>query len=248
MTLEKFAVAFILLAALVFVAITWRESRADRTRLESAIATQQQLISAAENREQTRDAALKITLAEIAEAKKVAQTPEQVLSALNQSLDLPHPIAFTTRSTYPAPCEQDRETGETAFPRNPDSSVKSQALSLFTRRVRSTTELGAPQNPASSSPVSPTVSGPLATEIAAVPTADLKPLFDQIQECRSCQAQLSTIQADLADEQSRAAALTKERDAALKSAKGGNLWHRLRQNAKWLAVGGALSLAVGRVR
>src|ERR1700723_3392979 len=91
MTLEKFIVTFILLATLAFVAITWRESRAGRTRVESPIAPQQQLTSAAEKHAEHRDAPLKITLAQIAKAKKAAQTPELALSALNASLHLPKP-------------------------------------------------------------------------------------------------------------------------------------------------------------
>jgi hypothetical protein len=248
MTLEKLIVTFVLLAALAFVAITWRESRADRTRLESTITSQQQLISAAENREKTRDATLKITLEQIANAKKAAQTPPQALSALNESTKLPQPITFTTRPTYRTPSDPGHGTGETAFRRNPSSNLKSQILNFFTRRVQSTTEVGASQNASSNSPAAATDAGPASTETATVPTSDLKPLYDQIQECRSCQAQLSVIRADLADEHSRAAALTKQRDAAVKSAKGGSLWHRLRQNAKWLAVGAALSVAVGRIR
>jgi hypothetical protein len=248
MTLEKFIVTFILLASVAFVAITWRESRTDRTRLESAIASQQQLISAAENREKTRDATLKITLAQIADAKKAAQTPAQILSAVNQSLGLPQPISFTPRSTCTAPDESGLGTGETAFSRNSSSNIESHVLNFFRRRAQSSTEVVASQNPSPSSPTAPTDATAASSETAAVPASDLKPLFDQIQECRSCQAQLSAIQADLADEHNRAASLIKERDAAVKSAKGGNLWYRLRQNAKWLAVGAALSLGVGRIR
>jgi len=247
MTLEKFIVTFILLATLAFVAITWRESRADRTRLESAIATQQQVISAAEKREQDRDATLKITLAQIAKAKKAAQTPEQALSALNGSLHLPKPFTFTTQSTRTAANETRKGTGATAFPFNPDSNLKSQVLNLFGVRAHTTTDDGAPQNPGSGSFTTAPVAAPPSTETVAVPSADLKPLFARIQECRSCEAQLLTMQANLSDEQRRAEALAKERDAALKSAKGGNLWHRLRQNAKWLAVGAALSIAASRI-
>lgn len=88
---------------------------------------------------------------------------------------------------------------------------------------------------------------PPPKQSATIPAADLKPLFDYIQDCRSCQAQLSAAKADLADEQSREAALTRERDAAIRAAKGGTLYHRIKQNAKWLATGAVLAIAILRL-
>ena len=77
-----------------------------------------------------------------------------------------------------------------------------------------------------------------------VPAADLKPLFDFVQDCRACQAKLTTAQQDLKDEQAKNAALAAERDAAVKAAKGGSLWRRTARAAKWLAVGFAVGYAV----
>lgn len=75
---------------------------------------------------------------------------------------------------------------------------------------------------------------------ASVPEADLKPLYDYLQDCRACTAKLAAAQADLADERAKVAALTSERDAATKAAKGGGFWVRVKRGAKWLAVGAAL--------
>jgi peptidoglycan hydrolase CwlO-like protein len=77
-----------------------------------------------------------------------------------------------------------------------------------------------------------------------VPAADLKPLFDYVQDCRACQAKLASAQQDLKDEKAKNAALTTERDAAVKAAKGGGMWTRTERAVKWLAVGFAVGYAV----
>ena len=75
--------------------------------------------------------------------------------------------------------------------------------------------------------------------VARVPAADLKPLFDFVQDCRASQIQLAAARIDLRDEQARSAALTRARDAAVKAARGGSLWTRARRNAIWFVVGAA---------
>jgi type II secretory pathway pseudopilin PulG len=80
---------------------------------------------------------------------------------------------------------------------------------------------------------------PVAQPEAQVPSQDLKPLYDFILDCKACQAQLSTTQADLADEKSKTATLTQERDAALKAAKGGSVLRRVARAAKWFLLGAA---------
>jgi hypothetical protein len=80
---------------------------------------------------------------------------------------------------------------------------------------------------------------------AQIPAADLKPLYDYIQDCRSCQAQLAAAKLDTADNAAKLSAITRERDAALTAAKGGTFWRRLRRNALWFAVGaGAEAVAL----
>jgi hypothetical protein len=89
----------------------------------------------------------------------------------------------------------------------------------------------------------PLSSGPDAPEVPAVitvPQADLQPLFDHLQDCHACQERLATAQQDLNDERAKVSALMTERDAAVKAARGGGFWSRLRSNAKWFAIGGAL--------
>jgi hypothetical protein len=81
------------------------------------------------------------------------------------------------------------------------------------------------------------------------PAADLKPLYDFAVECRACQAKLGAAQADLADEKAKTVALGRERDDALRAAKGGSVLRRIARAAKWFAIGvaaGAIAAKVAR--
>jgi hypothetical protein len=71
------------------------------------------------------------------------------------------------------------------------------------------------------------------------PAADLKPLYDFAADCKACQAKLGAAQADLADEKVKSQALSRERDDALRSAKGGSVLRRIARAAKWFAIGAA---------
>jgi hypothetical protein len=72
-----------------------------------------------------------------------------------------------------------------------------------------------------------------------LPAADLKPLYDFALDCKACQAKLAASQSDLTDEKTKTAALTKERDAAVRAAKGGSVLRRIARAAKWFAIGAA---------
>ncbi len=78
---------------------------------------------------------------------------------------------------------------------------------------------------------------------AQIPVADLKPLFDYVQDCRSCQAKLAAAKQDSVDNAAKLGAVTKERDAALATAKGGTFWRRLRRNALWFVIGAGAGAA-----
>ena len=94
-TIELLAfLAALLLAALAFHA--WLASHDEQQRLQSTLATQQQLIDAADARERDRNTALSDTLAQIAKLKATAQTPEEILGSLQQYLHLPQPITLQT--------------------------------------------------------------------------------------------------------------------------------------------------------
>lgn len=95
----------------------------------------------------------------------------------------------------------------------------------------------------------PTPETPEPPAVATVPQADLKPLYDYLQDCRACQASLTATRDNLTDERAKFAALTVERDAAIRAARGGGFWSRLRRNAKWFVIGAAAGgLAVAAAR
>jgi type II secretory pathway pseudopilin PulG len=72
-----------------------------------------------------------------------------------------------------------------------------------------------------------------------IPAEDLKPLYDFGLDCKACQAKLAATQGDLTDEKTKTVALTKERDDALKAARGGSVLRRIARAAKWFAIGAA---------
>ena len=92
---------------------------------------------------------------------------------------------------------------------------------------------------ASITPASPQTSSATIT----VPPADLLPLYDALQDCRSNALQSEYLQKDLSDEKSRSAALTRERDAAIAVAHGGTFQTRLKRAAKWFAIGAVAATA-----
>jgi len=74
---------------------------------------------------------------------------------------------------------------------------------------------------------------------AVIPAEDLKPLYDSAIDCKTCQAKVAAAQGDLADERNKTTALTRERDDALRIARGGSAWRRIGRAAKWFAIGAA---------
>ena len=191
-------VVMVILAGVLGVRAWFREHE-DRLRMQATIAAQQQVISAAEKREQQRGQELKDALAQITELKNSVSTPQQVVRELPQYLPLPQPIQIIA----PHPQAPPAQPGD-AQPRG----------------------LGAPAE----------------KPVAQMPVEDLKPLFDFVQDCRACKLQLAAAQADLKDEQAKMDALAKQRDAAVKAARG-TFWSRLRHGAKWFVIGGAVGAA-----
>ena len=96
---------------------------------------------------------------------------------------------------------------------------------------------GQPSATAGNQAQTPAKAGEAAAPDVRVPSADLKPLFDFVQDCRACQAKLTVAQQDAQDEHTKNDALTKQRDAAVKAAKGGSVWTRTVRAAKWVALG-----------
>jgi hypothetical protein len=84
---------------------------------------------------------------------------------------------------------------------------------------------------------------PAAPQTTTIPPEDLKPLYDFAVDCKACQAKLAAVSADLADEKTKTQAISRERDAALQTERGGSLRQRIKRSAKWFLVG----VAVGAV-
>jgi cytoskeletal protein RodZ len=75
---------------------------------------------------------------------------------------------------------------------------------------------------------------------------DLKPLYDFALDCKTCQSKLATSQSDLADEKGKTAILIKERDDALRVARGGSVWQRVGRASKWILIGATAGAVAAR--
>jgi hypothetical protein len=199
----------LVLSAVVFDA--WRADRRDRAQLAADLAAGRQALAQADARQHARDAQLLQTLAAVAAGKRAVTTPAQIIRDLPNQIPLPVPITLQVPSSSANPANATCSSGPVCGPEGLDLAQSTHS------------QPGAQ---------------PGATP-AVIPTADLKPLYDFTLDCKACQAKLSTAQADLTDERAKTAVLTRERNEAVRAAKGGSLLRRLARNAKWLAIGAA---------
>ena len=208
-----------ILATSLFVA--WRAERNDRAKLAADLAAAQQLLTQATDRQHSRDTDLVRTLAGLAAQKRSIQTPQQILKSLPQEIPLPQPIVETPLQPLPVI----EVSGPTQTPSTIDSSIENRAKSGNGAKSKKL-EVPEPQ--------------------VVIPTADLKPLYDFALDCKACQDKLIAAQADLADEKSKTATLTEERDEAVRMAKGGSTLQRAARAAKWLLIGAAVGTLTAR--
>lgn len=96
-----------------------------------------------------------------------------------------------------------------------------------------------------------TKANPEPAAVARIPQPDLPALRDYVESCEACSLRLHTARQDLAakDEQlklagERLSAMEKQRDAAMKAAKGGGFWHRVGTAFKWFAIGAGAGAAL----
>jgi hypothetical protein len=236
----------------------WLASRDEQQRLASTLASQKQLLDAADARERSRETALDATLAQVEQLKRTTQTPEQILRDLPKYLRLPQPITLAPSTTADAAATPFAQKGTGASPKSAAQSEAAPAeeprdLSAKNAAQPESAAAGEPRRPAAhpSAPtnLSPSVPGTPndlpSAPAAQIPIADLKPLYDYVQDCRACQAQLAAAKQNQSDEATKIAALTRERDAAITASKGGTFLRRLRRNALWFAVGAAVGAAAG---
>ena len=209
-------IEFLITAALaVAIVAAWRADRRDTAKLTADLAAAKQSLTEATTRQHDRDAQLLQTLAALAAEKRTITTPTQILRDLPKQIPLPSPITLQSEAPSSNPQTVDCSAG---------------------RSPRSPAGLDCPLTPTNPS------NNAAATQ-AAIPAADLKPLYDFAIDCKTCQAKLTTAQADLTDERAKTTVLTHERDEAVHAAKGGSVLRRIARNAKWLAIG-ALAGAV----
>jgi hypothetical protein len=250
--------AALFLAAVAFNA--WLASHDDRQRLQSTLATQKQIIDAADAREHARDTALNQTLAQIDKLKRVSQTPQQILHDLPKYLPLPEPITLLGASS---------SDGSSSFAPAPNS-LNALPEAIHSGVIKACSALGKCESQpltidsSSTSPLISKKSGDVKNQPAAynpwspcaknidcfaqIPVTDLKPLYDNVQDCRASQAKLAAAKETNSENTAKIAALIRERDAAIKTAKHGTITNRLRHNAMWFAIGAATAYAASTHR
>jgi type II secretory pathway pseudopilin PulG len=206
----KLAAAVVAAALCVALMQSWRADQRDRAQLAAELAATKQLLAAADARQRDRDTQLAQTLSALAAEKRTVVTPAQIIRNLPNEIPLPAPITLQA-----------------------DHNASSVGATL-----------GSPATNAGDTPVggaspAPTSRKKPALDGALLPAQDLKPLYDFALDCKACQAKLSAAQGDLTDEKAKTAALTKERDEALKIARGGSMRRRMVRAAKWFLIGAA---------
>jgi type II secretory pathway pseudopilin PulG len=236
------------LAAILCVAAVqaWRADRRDRAQLAAELASTKQLLAAADARQHDRDTQLAQTLSVLDSEKRTIVTPAQIIRELPKSLPLPAPVTLPpdNASSVGARFSLPRGTKGASPATSPPQAVAGAALS--SPAINSSDALtGKASPPGQASPAATDSLNP-APGGAFIPRADLKPLYDFTLDCQACQAKLAAAQNDLADERQKTAALTKERDDALRIAKGGNVWRRVGRAAKWFLIGAAAGAVISK--
>jgi hypothetical protein len=97
--------------------------------------------------------------------------------------------------------------------------------------------------PAGSPPgTPPTVTG------LQIPAVDMKPLFDELVDCKECAAKLTAAEGQTSIDRDEIASLTKERDAAVKAAKGGSVWTKAKHGAEVFFIGAATGALLAGIK
>lgn len=124
-------------------------------------------------------------------------------------------------------------------PITPETTNKTQQGTALSEKLPA-----APKPPPQAMPPS-TSAVALGMPAAQIPSADLKPLFNFVQDCRACQAQLAAAKQNSLDDRAKIDAITRERNAAIQASRGGSFLRRLRRNTLWFAVGAGVGVAGG---
>ena len=223
---RKMVEVLLLVLTLAFACLgvdSWLASRDAQRQFKTAFAVEQKLIAESDATKRQQEGALTGLLKEIQNLKEKTRTPSQVVKELPKYLPLPAPI--TISSPEPDDCvEQAHCTPMMHIPPRRGGRGKVLTDSAVSR-----------SEPSIDSAPSPSMlrAGNLD---AKLPLQDLKPLFDFVQECRSCNAELDAARKRAAEDSVKMTALTRERDLAV-HAKTASLWRRIRQDAVLFGFG-----------
>src|SRR5579864_1873966 len=210
----------------IAVLVAWRADRRDRAQLAAELAAAKQTLEQADARQHERDAQLVQTLASLATEKRTVSTPADIVRDLPNQIALPVPITLQSPNSTAASAKVTCSSGLPSSGKNPGCGAEGLDSTQFTQS---------------------TGAKPSDTN-AVIPAEDLKPLYNFTLDCNSCQSKLAAAQGDLADERAKSAVLTRERDAAIRTAKGGSVLRRITRAAKWLAIGAAVGALAAEAR
>lgn len=206
---------------------SWLSSRDAERKFKNASAVEQKLIaeSDAANRQQENE--LKTLLKQTNDLKAKTKTPFQIVKELPKYLSLPVPI--TLANSEQTGCEVRTDCAGTSL----TSKVHDGKSSV---------------NSIISPPESPRVTAPKPSSLlrgnldAKLPVQDLRPLFNFVQDCRTCDAELDAARKMEGDDAIKLAALTRERDLALRVEKR-SYWRRFRQGVVLFSLGAMVGYA-----
>ena len=199
----------------------WLNARAVRRQLDASIRAQEAVIANVNAGEAKRDESLKDALNEISRVKQATKTPLQIITELPKYIRLPAPIRSTSATPRQSSEDLSLLRASTVLSTSGDASLSPGGLGALIDEPPS--------------PERPTGAG--SNPDVELPAQDLKPLFDFVQDCRSCEIELEAVRQDASANSVKLAAMSHERDLALKAAKGGSNWIRLRRDLKWFAAG-----------
>jgi hypothetical protein len=207
----------VMIAGLLAFALfrAWQEDRRNRATLAAELSETKKALAESTARQQDRDTHLQETLTTLEAEKRRVQTPTQIVQELPKAISLPGPIWLAPETTAPTESPE----ANVAAPRE-KAPGETPALPGGLTGADRPTEADMPTQ-------------------AMIPAASLKPLYDFALDCNACQARLAAAQADLTDEKAKTDALKRERDDALRLARGGSAWRRIARTAKWFALGAA---------
>lgn len=179
----------------------------------------QRALEEANAREESRKAELDKQLKQLQKEQSAVQKPEQVLNALPDVLPLPTPLVLGDAGSSPTqPLRSGTGNGSNGAPPDAAKAAAGTQKAVVGGRGENAAAL---------------------SQGVRLPAEDLKPLYDFALECKACQDKLAAAQADLKDEKSKTQALSRERDDALRAARGGSVIQRVARAAKWFAIGAA---------